>query len=132
MTRQCDNSCDATWWPTLEPMQVVPQFTTDASGATWRLNVQLVQVAPSGGQVWNNASSAIWWWLYLYFVQVAPPGNQIWNQCKWRHLAAKLATNVSRATWWPDLQMAPSKKYQKSPCAAKQLKHWAQGIKSVT
>ena len=57
---------DATWWPTLEPMQVGPphvqilnqcklchlgtQFATDASGASWWQNLQSVQVAPSGDQ----------------------------------------------------------------------------------
>ena len=55
---------DATWWPTLEAMQMAladdqilnqcklchlgTQFATDASGASWWQNLQSVQVAPSG------------------------------------------------------------------------------------
>ena len=57
---------DATWWPTLEAMQMAladdqilnqcklchlgTQFATDASGASWWPNLQSVQVAPSGDQ----------------------------------------------------------------------------------
>ena len=57
---------DATWWPTLEPMQVAPpddqilnkshlvaKFATNASCAIWWPNFQLMQVAPSGGQICN-------------------------------------------------------------------------------
>ena len=36
-------------------------------------------------------------------MQVAAPDGQIWIQCKWRHLMVKFATNVSGATWWPNL-----------------------------
>ena len=57
---------DATWWPTLEPMQVAPpdeqilnqskschlvaKFATNAGGAIWWSKFQLMQVVPSGGQ----------------------------------------------------------------------------------
>ena len=43
-------------------------------------------------------------------MHVTPPGDQISNQCKWRHLVAKLFTNTSGATWWPNflkVQVAP-------------------------
>ena len=65
----------------------------------------------------TNASGAIWW-PYLQLMQVAPSGGQICNYCKWRHLVAKFATNVkwrhlvsifatnaSDAIWWPNLQL---------------------------
>ena len=49
------------WLPTLELMQVTspdyPRFNfvepTNASGAIWWTNLQPMQVAPSGGQIWN-------------------------------------------------------------------------------
>ena len=58
----------------------------------------------------TNASFAIWW-LNLELMQVVPSGGQICNQCKWRHLVAKFETNASGAIWWPNLQLiqvAPS------------------------
>ena len=36
-------------------------------------------------------------------MQVAPSGGQICNLCKWRHLVAKFATNVSSAMLLPSL-----------------------------
>ena len=36
-------------------------------------------------------------------MQVAPSGGQICNLCKWRHLVAKFATNVSGAMLLPSL-----------------------------
>ena len=51
--------------PNFEPMQImVAQFATD-------------EVAPSG-QFATNASGAIWW-PYLQLMQVAPSGGQIWK-----------------------------------------------------
>ena len=47
------------------------KFATDVSGAIWWPNLQLMQVAPFGGQ--------------------------ICNQCEWRHLVAKYATDASSA-----------------------------------
>ena len=56
---------DATWWPTLEPMQVTPpddqsklchlvaKYATNTSGAIWWPNLQLIQVVPSDGQICN-------------------------------------------------------------------------------
>ena len=60
---QCGNASDTTWWPTLEPTQVMsPDY------------LQTMHVAPSGGQIYqqckwhhlvvevtSNASSAICW-----------------------------------------------------------------------
>ena len=49
------------------------------------------------------------WWSQL--MQVVPSGGQIYNQCKWRHLVAKFGTNASGTIWWPNLplmQVAPS------------------------
>ena len=47
----------------------------------------------------------------LELIQVAPSGDQIWNLCNWRHLVTKFGTNASGAIWWPNfelLQVAPS------------------------
>ena len=96
-----------------------------------------MQVAPSGGQIWNyckwrhvvakfgtNSSGAIWWsnlelmltrrhWIYGdlfgFTVQV------IWNYCNWRHLVAKFGTNASGAIWWSNLELM-------LPCG-----HWIYG-----
>ena len=46
-----------------------------------------------------NASGAIWW-PYLQLMQVAPAGGQI---CKWCHMVAKFAINASGAMLLPNL-----------------------------
>ena len=46
----------------------------------------------------THASGAIWWPI-LQLMQVAPFGGQICNLCKWRHLVVKFATNASGAIW---------------------------------
>ena len=56
---------------------MVTKYPTNASGANWWPNLQLMQVAPSGGQ--------------------------ICNLCKWCHMVAKFATNVSGAMLLPSL-----------------------------
>jgi len=58
----------------------VVKYGTNASGAIWWANLQLMQLAPSGGQIWNQYASGA-------------SGGKIGNQCKWRHLVAKFATN---------------------------------------
>ena len=89
-----------------------------------------MQVAPSGGQIWNQckwhhlvakfatyASGAIGWPI-LQLMQMAPSGGQIWNQYvsgassgkignqfKWSHLVAKFATSASGAIWWQNSQL---------------------------
>ena len=60
------------------------KFATNASGAIWWANLQ------------QNASGAIWW-SKLQLMQVAPSRGQICNLCKWRHLVEKFATNASGA-----------------------------------
>ena len=63
------NTSYATWWPTLQTMQVPPpddqmlnqsklchlvaKYATYAGGAIWWLNLQLIHVVPSGGQIFN-------------------------------------------------------------------------------
>ena len=42
----------------------------------------------------TNASGAIWW-PNLQLMHVVPSGGQIFNWCKWRHLVAKFAINAS-------------------------------------
>ena len=49
-----------------------------SSGAIWWPNLELMQVVPSGGQIWNQASGAIWW-PNLKLMQVAPSGGQFIN-----------------------------------------------------
>ena len=38
-------------------------------------------------------------------IQVAPSGGQQWNECKWHHLVAKLVTNSRSPNCWPNLQL---------------------------
>merc|ERR1712037_813007 len=54
---------------------LLAKFAINASGAIWWLNVELMQVAPSGGQF-----------------------------CKWCHMVAKFVTKASIATWCPKLE----------------------------
>ena len=51
----------------------------------------------------TNARGAILW-QNLELMQVAPSGGQI---CKWPHLVLKFGTNASGAIWWPNLDVAP-------------------------
>ena len=44
----------------------------------------------------TNASNAIWW-PNLQPMQVAPSGGQIYSQCKKRHLVAEFMTNANSA-----------------------------------
>ena len=39
----------------------------------------------------------------LELMQVGPSGGQIWNQCKWRHLVDNFVTNANCAVWWSNL-----------------------------
>ena len=52
----------------------------------------------------TNASGAIWW-PNLELMQVVPSGSLICNQCNWRYLVAKFGTNASGAIWWTILQL---------------------------
>ena len=47
----------------------------------------------------TNASGANLW-PNLQLMEVAPSGGQICSLCKWRHLVAKFAINVSGDIWW--------------------------------
>ena len=49
---------------------------TQPGGQLWWSNMELMQLAPSGGQIWNQYAS-----------------GKIGNQCKWRHLVDKFAAN---------------------------------------
>jgi len=49
---------------------------TQPGGQLWWSNMELMQLAPSGGQIWNQYAS-----------------GKIDNQCKWRHLVDKFAAN---------------------------------------
>ena len=87
-------------------------LTDDVNMAT--ISNVAMQVAPSGGQNWNqckwrylvaksvtNAGGATWWCKkqqYIQATQVAPQGGQIYNQCTWCHLMAKIGTNTSYTT----------------------------------
>ena len=101
-------------------------LTDDVNMAT--ISNVAMQVAPSGGQNWNqckwrylvaksvtNAGGATWWCKkqqYIQATQVAPQGGQIYNQCTWCHLMAKIGTNTSyiwnqckTCTLWSHLQI---------------------------
>ena len=62
------------------------KYGTNASGAIWWANLQLMQLVPSGGQIWNQYASGA-------------SGGKIGNKCKWRHLVANFATNVNATMW---------------------------------
>ena len=86
------------FWFLPEEVQV-----TQSGGQLWKWSHLVVKFE-------TNASDALWW-PNLQLVQVAPSSGQICNSCKWRHLVAKFATNASGAIWWPKLkpmQVAPS------------------------
>ena len=63
-----------------------------------RLNLVLAKFA-------TNASGAIWW-QNMQLMQVAPPGAQNWNQCKLYYRLAKFGTNASDATCVTTIQLA--------------------------
>ena len=52
----------------------------------------------------TNASGAIWW-PNSEVIQVAPSGDQIWNYCMWRHPVTKFWTNVSVTILWPNFEL---------------------------
>jgi len=52
----------------------------------------------------TNANCTILW-SNLELMQVAPPVGQIWNQFWWHHLVVKFWTNTSGTTYnWPNLE----------------------------
>ena len=66
----------------------------------------------------RNVSGAIWW-ANLQLMQVAPSGGQYCNKGKRCHLVAKFATHASGATWWPKLepiQVAPPSGARSTNC----------------
>ena len=46
----------------------------------------------------NNASGASWW-PNMQLMQMAPYGGQICNKCKWCHMMAKFETSASGAKY---------------------------------
>ena len=77
----------------LEPMQVTLSDGQILSQVAFQLVVKFG----------TNASGATWW-SNLEIVQVAQHLGYILNQCKQRHLVARLVTNVSGANWWLSLE----------------------------
>ena len=76
------NASGATWWSNFELIQVEPhtmaKFGTNASGAIWWPNLQPMQVVASFA---TDSSGAIWW-PNFELIQVEPHTIcQIWNQC---------------------------------------------------
>ena len=55
-------------------------IVTQPGGQLWWSNMELMQLAPSGGKIWNQYASGA-------------SGGKMGNQCKWRHLVAKFATS---------------------------------------
>ena len=68
---------------------LVAKLVTNASSATWWPKLEPIQVVPPGGARSTNC------WPNLQEMQVAPSGGQMQNQCKKRHLVAKIGTNTS-------------------------------------
>ena len=66
--------------------------TSYASYASYRIYTEMVTI-----------SSGAIWWPNLQLMQVAPIGGQICSSCNWRHLVAKFGTYASGATiCWRD------------------------------
>ena len=82
MVPSCGQICNQCKW-----RHLVAKFATNASSAIWWPNLQLMQVAPSGG--WPN----------LLLMQVAPSGGQICNPCKWCHIVAKFNPSYGVNFW---------------------------------
>ena len=60
---------------------LVAKFGTNPNGATWRPNLQLIQVASFVVRFGTNENGAIWWPnLEQMQMQVVAPGGQNWNQ----------------------------------------------------
>ena len=69
---------------------MLAKFGTNAGGATWWSNLELIQVEPHAF-------------------------GQIWNQCKWHYMLAKSGTNTSGTTCWPNLEPTQLKFYNQYP-----------------
>ena len=52
----------------------------------------------------TNASGAIWW-PNSELMQVELSDGKIWKLCTWSHVVAKFVTNASSAIWWPIFQL---------------------------
>ena len=87
------------------------KIITNTNDATWWTNIQLIQVAPTGGRIFKAKGAT--WWPNFQIIQVARPGGQIFNKRKWRHLVAKFPTITSGVTWWQNFDeiQKKSKKY---------------------
>ena len=69
------------------------ETATYASGAIWWSKLQLMQVTPSDGQIFNL------WWANLQLVQMAPSGGQICDLCKWCYVVAKFKPSHGVNFW---------------------------------
>ena len=90
------------------------KFATNASGVIWWPNLALMPVAPSGSQIWINASGATISWRDNSSFRCYTLGNQHWFQfwppcCdiyfsyKFGHQMAPLALFANLATRWHHL-----------------------------
>ena len=91
------NANDYTWWPIFEPMQVVP-FTTDARGTTRSPNLQSVEVAPSGGQFYDQ-------WFCLI---------SIWNSLAEKYFSSYELNTLGPLCIWQCLKCYAFSKYSSS------------------
>ena len=62
------------------------EIITNTNDATWWTNIQLIQVAPTGGRIFKAKGAT--WWPNFQIIQVARPGGQNFHKCKWHHLVA--------------------------------------------
>ena len=70
----------------------VARYTTYASGSTWWTNLQLMQVAPLGGQIYKLCKRRHL--LAKWLMRMAPSGSQFGNQYKWWHQVNKFSANA--------------------------------------
>ena len=66
----------------------------------WKLEAEF----RNSNRQWCNASDQTWW-PTMEKMQMAPSGGQIWNSCKWSHPLIKFWTSTSETTYnWPNLE----------------------------
>ena len=80
-------------------MQVVPLGGQICDWCQWRYLVAKFVANVSGSSWWPNfqlhTSSGAIWWPNFWPLHMAPPGGHFWTHYKWRHLKAKIGSDVS-------------------------------------
>ena len=73
----------------------------------WRTSTRTASRGSPGRRIPCCTTSRQWtiWWSNLELMQVVPPVGQIWNKFWWYHLVVKFWTNTSGTTYnWPNFK----------------------------